>query len=82
MKEKSVKISYMIPDRLDKKTLRPVRWKKVSLKKFKEEWRKNWSYEYIDSGYGWSNRIVLYINYKKGYEKRINNKRLKKVDWI
>ena len=80
MKEKSIKISYMIPDELDRKTLQPVRWKKVSLKEFKKEWLKNWAYEYIDSGYGWSNQIVLYINYKKGYEKRIDNKGLKKIN--
>jgi len=82
MKEKSVKILYMIPEVLNEKTLRPYRWKEVSIKEFKEEWRKNGLFEYVDSRYRIGGDMILYISYKKGCEKGINNKGIEKVDWI
>jgi len=81
LKRNNVKISYMIPEKLDKKTLRPVVWKHVSLKEFKKEWIKNGLFEYVESKYI-AGDICLYINYQKGYEKRIDNKGIKKIDWV
>jgi len=74
-KAKCVKISYMIPDLWNEKTLRPFRWKEVSFEEFRNEWLKNGSFECVDDiRFGVDDEMILYINYKEGYEKKIDNK--------
>jgi len=81
LKRKNVKICYMIPEELNEKTLRPFKWKEVSFEEFRNEWLENGSFECVDDiRFSVDNEIILYINYKKGYKKRINNKRIKKIN--
>jgi hypothetical protein len=41
-------------------------WRKVSVKKFKEEWAKNGLFEYVTSIYS-AGDLCLYINRKESY---------------
>ena len=81
LKRNNVKILYMIPDGLDRRTLRPFRWKEVSLKEFKKEWLKNGLFEYVESRYI-AGDMCLYINYQKGYEKKVRNRVIGRVNLI